>query len=447
MNLILTFLFFIFSFNQNINFKSGPKINNQKIFKNEIEYPSKKYSTNINFNQNLNNGDLWHSNYNYTFVVNLTDFKKYTFEYYNFKIEYQILERIIDKNNNVISTKNGISLLVRNEISSKAKINNYVLEEIGTSNKIEYQSFLMADLEIKQDYKLTTIITNNRAKEAAIKSTNLFKQRTLSVSQIEVFLIPKIDYEIFDNQSLEVKYDPSKMPNSIDNINKELNNKLLQMIDQLNLNSQIFFYFFSGIQLSNNNLNDLSEITPNLIKTMEIEVSKSYIIEKDAFLKPLTPLKLKVIFLQTFNITNIGLAKEIFVENYSIVNKEFLISKFDSLAFLFDDILFIEKEREDKWIIDVKDKYKTYIYGTLEINIHLYSNNWNESNNENIDSENPSWIDGEIYDENPQFKNIKESKYLKSIILFSISILMFSSILLPELLKKLKKKHRKNDKI
>ncbi|AVN64277.1 MULTISPECIES: hypothetical protein [Mesoplasma] len=447
MNLILTFLFFIFSFNQNINFKSESKINNEKIFKNEIEYPSKMYSTNINFNQNLNNGDLWHSNYNYTFVVNLTDFKKYTFEYYDFKIEYQILERIIDKNNNVISTKNGISLLVRKEISSKAKINNYVLEEIESSNKIEYQSFLMADLEIKQDYKLTTIITNNRAKESAIKSTNLFKQRTLSVSQIEVFLIPKIEYEIFDNQSLQVRYDPSKIPNSIHNINKELNNKLLQMIDQLNLNSQIFFYFFSGIQLSNDNLNDLSEITPNLIKTIEIEFSKSYVIEKDAFLKQLTPPKLKVFFLQTFNISNLGLAKEIFVENYSIVNKEFLISKFGSLAFLFDEILFIEKERENKWIIDVKDEYKTCIYGTLEVNIHLYSNNWNESNNENIDSENPSWIDGEIYDENPQFKNIKESKYLKSIILFSISILMFSSILLPELLKKLKKKHRKNDKI
>ncbi|AVN60235.1 hypothetical protein CG007_01205 [Mesoplasma entomophilum] len=448
-NLILIFLSTIFGFNQfeNMNYvseKKELKSNDNQ----DIKYPTKEYSTNINFVQNVvYNGHLWKTNYDYTFVVNLNDFDKYSFEYFDFKIQFEILERLVDINNQSYSTKNIVELIVYKNIASKVIIQNHSYKEKGTNRIINYQSLIIAELSKKENYQLTVLVSNNLANDQSLKNLIIFEQRILNINKMTISLIPKIDYSMFEKARITVYYDPTKIGLNAVEINKQINIELINLLDTLSIDSKVFYYLFSGISLVNSDLSKLSSISKDLVHIFKIECSKSYLVEKDSFLNSLTSPTIKIEFIQKFNINNLGFKKIIYVDDYSTVTNNLIILNFSSHSFLFEEILLLEKINDQKWLAKVNPKYKNNIFGEFEINLVLKSSNWSESNKENIDSENPSWIEGEKADDNPELKTNKQSKYLKSIILFLFSIFMFSFILLPELLKKLKKIYRKNDKI
>ncbi|WP_164704225.1 hypothetical protein [Mesoplasma coleopterae] len=448
-NLILIFLSTIFGFNQLENINYVPEKKQLKYNGNQhVKYPTKEYSTNINFVQNVfNSGHLWKTNYDYTFVVNLSDFDKYTFEYFDFKIQFEILERLVDINNQSYSTKNTVELIIYKNIASKVIIQNQSYQQKGTNRKINYQSLIMAELNKKENYQLTALISNNLANNEELKNVIIFEQRTLNINKIIISLVPKINYSMFENAKITVYYDPTKIGLNAAEINKQINLELVNLLDKLNIDSKVFYYLFSGINLVNSDLSRLSSVNKDLVQIFIIECAKSYLVEKDSFLNTLTSPTIKIEFIQKFNINNLGFKKIIYVDDYSTVTNNLIILNFSSHRFLFDEILFLEKFNDQKWLVKVNPKYNNNIFGELEISLVLKSNNWSESNKENIDTENPSWIDGEKADDNPELKTNKHGKYLKSIILFLISIFMFSFILLPELLKKLKKIYRKNDKI
>lgn len=120
---MLTVIVVIFSFFTNIiSFNNNYFIsqNNLAIEKTNIVYPSKEYAVDISNNQNINKeGHLWGKNYNYGFTINLKDFNKYSFKYFNFKVEFELLERIIDKNNLTITNKNMVEIDYEYEMTVK----------------------------------------------------------------------------------------------------------------------------------------------------------------------------------------------------------------------------------------------------------------------------------------------------------------------------------------
>ncbi|ATZ21431.1 hypothetical protein [Mesoplasma tabanidae] len=449
-NVIFIFLYSFFGFNQiRLSTDNMLNYNVKRTIDKEIKYPTKIYSTNVNFIQNLSkDGHLWKSNYDYSFTVNLTDFNKYSFEHFNIKLNFEVIERIVDKNNFTHSIKNNVELSLYEEIVSKTVINQYSLEEIKSNKIISFQSLSVAHLRKEDDYKLKVLITNNHAENQNFKNINLFNERVFNINKIKISLIPKINYERIEKEVIKIEYDPTKAGIKVQEINDLLNYELVKLLDKAKINSNVFYYLFSGINLTNENFSILSSISNDLSYEFNVECTKSYFVEKDSFLKTLSPPLIKIKFVQKFNIKNVGFKKNIYVEDYSMVNKEFIISNFYSHSFLFDEIVTLSKINNQKWKIKVNQNYENYVSGEVDIDVILISNNWNdESNKEDIDSENPSLIDGEESNDDPEFKINKQSKYLKSIILFLISILMFSLILLPELFKKLKKKYWKNDKI
>ncbi|WP_028124432.1 hypothetical protein [Mesoplasma melaleucae] len=100
----------IFSLFTNAFFFENNHLNSQfnSVIENKsVEYPNKEYSVNISNSQNINNQvHLWKGNYNYNFSINLKDFNNYSFYYFSFKIEFELLEQIIDKNDIAITNKN-----------------------------------------------------------------------------------------------------------------------------------------------------------------------------------------------------------------------------------------------------------------------------------------------------------------------------------------------------
>lgn len=166
--LIMLFSFFtnIISFENNY----AKLQKNLLVEENEIVYPNKKYSVNISNNQNLaKEGHLWGKNYNYTFSINLKDFNAYSFKYFNFKIEFELLERIIDKNNQIITNKNQIEIDYEYEMSVKTLVNKQLIEDLNSTTKIEYQSLVTSRLFKENDYIFTATITNDKASNKSLE--------------------------------------------------------------------------------------------------------------------------------------------------------------------------------------------------------------------------------------------------------------------------------------
>lgn len=218
---------------------------------------------------------------------------------------------------------------------------------------------------------MSASLTNDKANDKTLTNKKYFKQRSISINKIKISLIPKIDYDIFKNEVITLDYDPTRTGILLSEINKSVNNQLLNLINKNNINSNIFFYLFDSINLLQEDISNLSSVSSNLEYEINVSCTKSYVISNDSFLKNMITTILKIRFIQKFNINNLGLKTKIFTSNLTLVNETYIINQFNVHSFLFDSILKLEKINETQWFIFVSEKYQTNIFGSMTINLFL----------------------------------------------------------------------------
>ncbi|WP_156923120.1 hypothetical protein [Mesoplasma chauliocola] len=450
---MLKIIFIIISCFTSLNIRTNVKkdlvtdIQNEKA---NYENPFEDYALEIQNEQNvIKQGHLLSSNFDYAFKLNLKLFNKYSLNNFSFCFDFEMSQTFIDKNNNKINEKNNVSFNFVELNTQKDFLREHLFNELNSNETVNFATSITTELEKDQDYQLAVLISNTQSKNTKLKDKKYFKFRSFEFTKLRITLIPKINFEILERQKLYIEYNPTNKTILVEDLNNKLKKEVDNLLENINISKNSFYYFFNDLKINNQNINNLSSINSELTYGLKLKFAKSDVIEKDTFLKKLYIPYINVCFTQSFNIEDIGLKSNIYLNESLVVSKELLINEFGVYSFMFNSILKLNQmDNELYWKISVNNNYNSQVFGEIIVKIIKTTNNWTEEEKEEVNKEKPDPVEPEV-DEGEEVTKLKSEKksYLKSIILFCCSMLLFSSILLPELFKKLKKCFWKNDKI
>ncbi|WP_028124431.1 hypothetical protein [Mesoplasma melaleucae] len=169
------------------------------------------------------------------------------------------------------------------KMTAKTIINEQSIQELNSNEVIKCQSLVTARLDKIDDYIFSVELSNSKAQDKTLMNKKYFKKRPVSINKIKISIIPKINYDILKDDTIALEHESTRTGIQLEEINKIVNEQLVQIIDIKGINSNIFFYLFDGINFLQEDISDLSSINLNLEYKMNVSCGKSYVIKNDAF--------------------------------------------------------------------------------------------------------------------------------------------------------------------